>query len=100
MLGPIPTLFVQRNSGNDQEVYWEQPKLSVGRDSANDIVIEHRLASRRHATFEQDDVGFYIRDLESTNGTFVNGKRVDRARLASGDRLQVGRVELIATKAV
>jgi pSer/pThr/pTyr-binding forkhead associated (FHA) protein len=91
MLGPIPTLFVQRNGGEDQEVHWEQPRLSVGRDSANDIVIEHRLASRRHALFEQDDVGFYIRDLESTNGTFVNGQRIQGAHLLrNNDEVWIG----------
>ena len=39
-----------------------------------------------------------LRDLESTNGTFVNGKRVETARLASGDRIQVGRLELVAQR--
>ena len=41
-----------------------------------------------------------IRDLESTNGTYVNGERIETARLAPGDRLQVGRVELIAMREV
>jgi pSer/pThr/pTyr-binding forkhead associated (FHA) protein len=39
-----------------------------------------------------------VRDLDSTNGTFVNGSRVDVTRLASGDKLQVGRVELVAVQ--
>ena len=38
------------------------------------------------------------RDLESTNGTFVNGQRVDAARLAHGDRLQVGRLQLLVIR--
>jgi pSer/pThr/pTyr-binding forkhead associated (FHA) protein len=39
-----------------------------------------------------------VRDLESTNGTYVNGRRIESARLASGDRLRVGRVELVALR--
>jgi len=39
-----------------------------------------------------------IHDLESTNGTYVNGERAETARLASGDRLQVGRVECVALR--
>lgn len=91
MLGPIPTLYVQRNTGNDDEVHWEQDTLAVGRDAANDIVIEHRLASRRHARFEKDDVGFYIHDLESTNGTFVNGQRIQgKQLLRNNDEVWIG----------
>jgi pSer/pThr/pTyr-binding forkhead associated (FHA) protein len=44
------------------------------------------------------DGGLEIQDLDSTNGTFVNGERVQAARLASGDRLRIGRVDLIAVR--
>ena len=91
MLSPIPMLFVQRGDGNEAEVLWEQDALTVGRDASNDLVIEHRLASRRHARFEKDDVGFFINDLDSTNGTFVNGERVQgRHLLRNNDEVWIG----------
>jgi pSer/pThr/pTyr-binding forkhead associated (FHA) protein len=40
-----------------------------------------------------------VQDLDSTNGTFVNGKRIDRAHIGSGDRLRVGRIELTVERA-
>jgi pSer/pThr/pTyr-binding forkhead associated (FHA) protein len=78
---PIPTLIIQRQGGEDHELRWEQPVLTVGRDPTNDLVIDHKLASRRHARFERDDAGFYIRDLDSTNGTYLNGELISGAML-------------------
>ena len=87
---PIPTLIVQRQDAPDVELRWDQPVLTIGRDPANDLVIDHKLASRRHARFEQDETGFYIRDLDSTNGTYLNGERVvERQLLRNSDEVWV-----------
>jgi pSer/pThr/pTyr-binding forkhead associated (FHA) protein len=70
--------------------------ITLGRDSANDIVIDHPLASRRHARLERDESGYYVRDLESTNGTYLNGDRVEGARaLRNLDRVWVADTEII-----
>jgi hypothetical protein len=73
---PAPKLTIKRQDGQYRELEWDQAVLTIGRDGANDIVIDHPLASRRHARLERSDDGFLIRDLESTNGTYVNQERV------------------------
>jgi pSer/pThr/pTyr-binding forkhead associated (FHA) protein len=72
---------------------------TIGRAVGADFILDAALVSRVHCRVTATpDGGLEIRDLESTNGTFVNGKRIDAARLTPGDRLQVGRVELVALR--
>ena len=72
---------------------------TVGRATGADFIVDAPLVSRVHCRVNALPTGeLEIRDLESTNGTFVNGKRVEQVRLAAGDRIQIGRVELIASK--
>lgn len=74
---PAPKLMIKRQDGQFHELDWEVELITIGRDGANDIVIDHPLASRRHARLERTAEGFVVRDLESTNGTFVNQERVE-----------------------
>ena len=71
---------------------------TVGRATRADFVMDAALVSRLHCRLEAGDDALEVIDLQSTNGTYVNDKRVSRARLASGDRLKVGRVELSVQK--
>lgn len=72
---------------------------TVGRATGADFIVDAPLVSRVHCRLTvAPDGTLEVRDLESTNGTFVNGKRIERARLASGDRLGVGRIELVALR--
>jgi pSer/pThr/pTyr-binding forkhead associated (FHA) protein len=72
---------------------------TVGRATGADFIVDAALVSRVHCRVTALQSGeLEVKDLESTNGTFVNGQRVDEARVASGDRIQVGRVELVAQK--
>ena len=97
-IGPAPLLIVRRQDSSPSQIEWVKPILTIGRESANDLVIDHPLASRRHARLEHDESGYFVRDLESTNGTYVNGERVARAVLKDGDRLRVGAVELMVVR--
>ena len=72
---------------------------TLGRAPAADFIVDAALISRVHCRLTAlPDGALEVRDLDSTNGTYVNGQRVETARLASGDRLGVGRVELVATR--
>ncbi len=72
---------------------------TVGRATGADFIIDAPLVSRVHCRLTVlPDGDLEVRDLESTNGTFINGQRIDTGRLASGDRLGVGRVQLVALR--
>jgi adenylate cyclase len=66
--------------------------LIVGRAPTSDIPIIDPTISRRHAELHSTDKGFLIRDLGSSNGTFVNGSRIDTGRAAAGDLISFGKV--------
>jgi pSer/pThr/pTyr-binding forkhead associated (FHA) protein len=74
---------------------------TLGRATGADFILDAALVSRVHCRLTALPSGeLEVKDLESTNGTFVNGQRVENARLAPGDKIQVGRVELIALRDV
>ncbi|MCC7369143.1 MAG: FHA domain-containing protein, partial [Chloroflexi bacterium] len=67
-----------------------QDIVTIGRDDGNDLVLRDPRVSRRHALVRRLGQTFRVEDLGSTNGIFVNGRRVDRADLRPGDLIQVG----------
>lgn len=72
---------------------------TVGRATGADFIVDAPLVSRVHCRLTALAEGsLEVRDLDSTNGTFINGERIQTGRLASGDRLGVGRVELVALR--
>ncbi len=73
--------------------------LSIGRDGENDLVLDDRRVSRRHAEVRLRLGRYTLYDLQSTNGTYVNGRRVAEVVLSDGDRLQIGGSELVIQQA-
>ena len=67
---------------------------TVGRAPRADFILKAGLVSRLHCRIVAKDNQLEVEDLSSTNGTFVNDKRVKKGQLAHGDRLRIGRVEL------
>ncbi len=92
-------LIVRRSPSLDEGAAFalNAAPLTLGRGGQNDLVLEgDEFASSRHARIEVRGDGAWVQDLESTNGTFVNGSRVAGAqRLGAGDVLRVGETDLL-----
>jgi len=72
---------------------------TIGRSTGADFIVDAPLVSRVHCQVWALPGGeLEVRDLDSTNGTFVNDARIEMARMSPGDRLKVGRVELVALR--
>jgi signal transduction histidine kinase len=93
----MPSLFVIR--GNDQGSRYELEAsiLRLGRDSSSGIQVHDNEVSRQHAEFRKTDAGYVLSDLNSSNGTYVNGQRVRQHSLQSGDHIQVGTTLMLYT---
>jgi len=65
--------------------------MTLGRDAACEAQLDDESVSRRHAQIERTEEGWFVTDLESTNGVFVNDERVQRRRLACFDRVRMGK---------
>lgn len=73
-------------------------KITIGRETDNTIVIDNKLASRHHCMIQKIRDAYFLKDENSTNGTFLNGRRIppDKyVRLNPGDKITVGSSNLI-----
>lgn len=93
----MPSLFVIQ--GRDQGTRFEldQETVSIGREASNSIQVHDTEVSRRHAEIRRAGDLHTLVDLGSSNGSYVNGQRVQHHELASGDRVQVGRTLMLFT---
>ena len=84
----------------DQATFRIQPGSvkTIGRSPGAEFILDAPLVSRLHCQLSAGDDAIAVKDLDSTNGTFVNGKRVQAGTLRDGDLLKVGRVELRVTR--
>ena len=86
-----PRIRVLGGPQKGREIALTQGPLTIGRLAENDIVVDDRLASRRHAQLLMEHGHYEIRDCGSRNGTFVNGERISESHaLRDGDEIQIG----------
>jgi hypothetical protein len=93
--GLIRTILIKDSTGAERAVTVDRPVITIGREPASTIRIESLYVSRRHARIEQEEERATLIDLGSSNGTSLNGERVEgSARLAPGDIVTIGDVTL------
>ncbi len=74
-------------------------RITVGRRGKNRVVLRDDKASREHARIERDGPHWVVRDLDSKNGTYVDGEQIDgTVKLTHGSIIRIGRTELLFTR--
>ncbi|MFH1723957.1 MAG: FHA domain-containing protein [Elusimicrobiota bacterium] len=91
----MPKLLLKFKAAVIKEIPIEKTSLSVGRKPDNDIVIDNPAISGHHCKVVLKGDTYYVEDLESTNGTYVNEKRIMKSGLHHNDVLGVGRHALV-----
>ena len=90
-----PALVVRAGGGRAGESFKPAGgRTRIGRSPDCEIFLDDVTVSRNHAVLLERDGAYYVEDEGSLNGTFVNRKRIDSARLENGDELQVGKYRL------
>lgn len=87
----VGLLVVRHGPGEGSSFRLGDDSIDIGRHPDSDIFLDDITVSRRHVDISRDASGYRLRDAGSLNGTYVNHKRVDEARLAHGDEIQIGR---------
>jgi hypothetical protein len=95
---PVLQLLI-RTEGSEPAEYLIENSATIGRDEGADVRVDHQLVSRRHAEVFFDNGCWWLRDLQSTNGTFVEGDKVERLALQETTTFNLGRKgpQIIAT---
>jgi pSer/pThr/pTyr-binding forkhead associated (FHA) protein len=89
-------LLVKRGPNAGSTFLLEKETTTVGRDTDSDVFLDDVTVSRTHAVLDRRvDGAFFVRDVGSLNGTYLNGEQIDETKLASGDEVQIGKFKLV-----
>lgn len=90
----MPKMIVSIDDVVIKEVQLTKDRTTLGRRPYNDIVIDNLAVSGEHAVIQMAGEQVFLEDLNSTNGTYVNGKAIKRQQLQSGDDIEVGKYKI------
>jgi len=91
---PVATLIVKKGDEMFQEWTIEELTVTIGRKSKNNIVLDEKNVSRKHAVIDKKEDMYVVMDLESTGGTLLNGEKVTEAEIHTGDVIIIGNFEI------
>ena len=87
-------LLVKRGPNAGSTFLLDNDVTTCGRTVESDVFLDDVTVSRKHAEFQRREGSFFVKDVGSLNGTYVNGEQVEETKLAAGDEVQVGRFKL------
>jgi len=90
----MPKMIVSIDGVVIKEVQLSKDRTTLGRRPYNDVVIDNLAISGEHAVFQMAGSEVFIEDLNSTNGTYVNGKAAKKQQLQNGDTVEVGKYKI------
>jgi pSer/pThr/pTyr-binding forkhead associated (FHA) protein len=94
----IPSLGLSGTEEIEEEHYFIQPVVNIGRGSTNDIVLNNETVSTHHARLAYNLNQWWLHDINSTNGTYINGHRlISSTVLTSGDVIGFGEINLLVS---
>lgn len=93
----MPSLFVIQGRDQGSRFRLDDSLVTIGRGTANTIQLHDTEVSRDHVELVRREDKFVLKDMGSSNGTFVNGRQISEHELASGDQVQLGRTLLLYT---
>lgn len=96
----MDSLFVIQGYDQGNRFALDDETATIGRDASNKIRLRDAEVSRRHAEIRRDVDGRTLVDLESSNGVYVNGRRIKTRRLLNGDQIQIGKTLLLFSSRV
>ena len=91
----MPKLMLKFEAAFIKEIKLDKPAFNLGRKPDNDIVLDNAAVSGHHCKMYESGGTWFVEDLNSTNGTFINNKKVLKAGLKSGDTVTVVKYSLV-----
>src|SRR2546423_9672721 len=93
--GMMPRLIAIDGPLSGRTFYLDEPDISIGRLVSNDICLEDPFVSRHHCVIRTEGTEYMIEDLNSANGTYVNGELIKASSLKEGSVIQIGNSRFI-----